>query len=98
MSPKDPLSIEADRRRFFENEAGDNQNAEVFTEYLAETVQMTRAQWQLLDAAGNRCGLGLSDYILMAALAAARTIVPAACQAGDVETPMPGLFTRGGEK
>ena len=62
------------------------------------SIDISEEEWQLLCEAGERCGLGPSDYILMAALAAARTIVPAASQASLVETPLPGLFTRGGEK
>ena len=68
------------------------------TQYLQLVTTISFDEWQLLSEAGERCGLGPSDYILMAALAAARTIVPAASQPPLVETPMPGLFTRGGEK
>ena len=61
------------------------------------SIDISAEEWQLLSEAGERCGLGPSDYILMAALAAARTIVPAASQASLVETPLPGLF-EGGEQ
>ena len=68
------------------------------TQYLQLVTTISFDEWQLLCEAGERCGLGPSDYILMAALAAARTIVPAASQAPLVETPMPGLFDEGGEE
>ena len=62
------------------------------------SIDISAEEWHLLSEAGERCGLGPSDYILMAALAAARTIVPAAIQAALVETPMPGLFEGGDEE
>lgn len=49
----------------------------------------------LLHEAGQRCGVSIADFALMAALSAARQIVPKACQpseAGLVETALPGLF------
>jgi len=73
------------------------------SELFLQAVHMlvTDEERQLLDEAGQRCGVSIADFALMAALSAARQIVPQACQpghAGDVETALPGLFDGKGEK
>ena len=43
-------------------------------------VELTEDDWQLIAEAGDRCDLSTADFLLEASLAAARRIVPAACQ------------------
>ena len=59
------------------------------------SVELSEDDWQLIAEAGDRCDLSPADFLLEASLAAARRIVPAACQPSHVETPMPGMFAEG---
>lgn len=63
--------------------------------WYADTLDMTRPEYDMLNEASQRCDMSMVDYIRQSALAAARNIVPPACQPSEaslVETPMPGLF------
>lgn len=76
-------------------------DAKVTADFLGGMMKMTLAQWDLIAEAGQRCGLRPDEFILKAALAHARRLVPAACHRhdGDVEMPS-GLFgkKRGGDE
>ena len=58
-------------------------------------VELTEDDWKLIAEAGDRCDLSPADFLLEAALAQARRIVPAACRPSGVEAPMTGLFAEG---
>lgn len=73
----------------------DSREVEVYTEYRGVTVQMTRAQWQVVSEAGERCELSPADFLLEASLAQEQRIVPADYQPSGVVAPMPGLFANG---
>lgn len=62
---------------------------------LPISVMFDRNESKLLREAAERCDSSLADFVRGLALAEARRLVPADCQphVGDVETPLPGLFS-----
>ena len=55
----------------------------------------TEADWEVLNEACQRCNMYIDQFILQAAIAEARRLVPPACQthADDVGMPPLGLFS-----